>query len=1339
MTKQQQKYILRKIEKLSSTTCNVGNKLLEAAIKEKKFGVMPFLKFLFKIDTSFKAIVKAIDLPNDKNETMIMVSAIASHSMYLKSEAACEIMVEAVRGVMADLVNTAMLKSKSQLVDLCLDKFCFEGVAIDIPFLLEKSGLCYNPHWLKKLFDGGAKLKTCDKSSIKAVLLKKYEQPGVKLQMMKLLVENDAEVSFDTPNTTVIHEVVRCIICENGSVDTLDLVCRKFDFLRHEVCDKEGKTPWHLALAGKRKIGIEICNVLSKYSIDPSKKDKSDRRADYRMKDEDERVKILRNKEAQIKGISKESAAGKVHDVKKKKRNKKRKKNKENEGKPGETESSERLFHVDASMKIKSQGGNDEHSETLDIADENETVADNLGSCEKLSQADVLNEHDNQGESIKYNPVSTSGAREINEEMPDALESWEEMDVSEADRPDIAIGLEGLNSKIHHNFADNNGVIISTTPNVQEEHDPESQNNTLNLGAGISSKAFRRPVAIELTKEKIKYYLDQLQNQEDGYFRLVSTSSKQTVVQNSAVSNTGGKVKHKKIASDAQKTDKNSSSMESPDGRPFQKKSTHKDHLPVEGSEFEEYYFKNALWDIECCKKVMKILSGKKHKYIKKIFLAKMKILSQGDFMGNRKHCKSVSSIKGVELYETRLNDKDRVIWQIVPQLKLVSGKDEYREIIRVWDIVLDHDNIHHHVEVIERNIHERAHQVPDKLKVKLKSVSPNESNIHNNKRHPRLFSPCQDELMEYGDVFCPPMNPEKNSYCIAHLYSLSNCVVKLMLEDGDIERAFPYKEWPAEHDIINLPYKPAVLLLGRSGTGKTTCCLYRMWNEFVTYWKRFASRAQELSQLDTQSLSINECSPQPCETSKDYEEECSTVADEESTVASPDCESKLHQIFVTKNYVLCSRLRKQFLKFCDSEECAQYHIERMLETLPNNMIDIHDLSYPLFLTARQLYILLDYSLQDGEYFFNRDEDGNMTERIMSTDYDHEATLSDTLYDLDDSVDDEPLVLYPTSHEESSKKVRREVTASYFKTNIWPEIKKGNETMSPLLVWMEIKSFIKGSCEAIESEKGYLTEEEYIRVGQKAAPNFAGNRQQIYAFFERYKIHVQNHPSENLFDECDLVHNLFRRLPKEADKMKWVLHSIYIDEVQDFTQGELWLMLHNCSDPNRVFLTGDTAQSIMSGIAFRFEDVKTLFHHLKLEIPEVKHLTINFRAHSGILRLASSVTDLLKEYFPYSFDHNHALQEQGLVDGPKPVLLDHCPPTDLAVALAGKKRTATMIDFGAHQAILVRTQEAKEKLPRELKAAIVLTIFESKGLEFDDVVLYNFFTDSKVNKNYYII
>lgn len=52
-------------------------------------------------------------------------------------------------------------------------------------------------------------------------------------------------------------------------------------------------------------------------------------------------------------------------------------------------------------------------------------------------------------------------------------------------------------------------------------------------------------------------------------------------------------------------------------------------------------------------------------------------------------------------------------------------------------------------------------------------------------------------------------------------------------------------------------------------------------------------------------------------------------------------------------------------------------------------------------------------------------------------------------------------------------------------------------------------------------------------------------------------------------------------------------------------------------------------------------------------------------------------------------------------------------------------------DFGADQVILVRDKDAKKNLQNQIKnAALVLTILEAKGLEFDDVILWDFFSGS---------
>ena len=80
------------------------------------------------------------------------------------------------------------------------------------------------------------------------------------------------------------------------------------------------------------------------------------------------------------------------------------------------------------------------------------------------------------------------------------------------------------------------------------------------------------------------------------------------------------------------------------------------------------------------------------------------------------------------------------------------------------------------------------------------------------------------------------------------------------------------------------------------------------------------------------------------------------------------------------------------------------------------------------------------------------------------------------------------------------------------------------------------------------------------------------------------------------------------------------------------------------------------------------------------------------------------------------------------------MLLEACSPTDLALILQGNQRQSSRIEFGAHQVVLVVSNEAREAMPDELKQGLVMTIYEAKGLEFDDVLIYNFFKDSQVRE-----
>ena len=57
-------------------------------------------------------------------------------------------------------------------------------------------------------------------------------------------------------------------------------------------------------------------------------------------------------------------------------------------------------------------------------------------------------------------------------------------------------------------------------------------------------------------------------------------------------------------------------------------------------------------------------------------------------------------------------------------------------------------------------------------------------------------------------------------------------------------------------------------------------------------------------------------------------------------------------------------------------------------------------------------------------------------------------------------------------------------------------------------------------------------------------------------------------------------------------------------------------------------------------------------------------------------------------------------------DAPKPLFIKSCVFKDLSFLLSANERDKSLIEFGAHQAILVQSKEARDNLPSILKGAI---------------------------------
>ena len=172
---------------------------------------------------------------------------------------------------------------------------------------------------------------------------------------------------------------------------------------------------------------------------------------------------------------------------------------------------------------------------------------------------------------------------------------------------------------------------------------------------------------------------------------------------------------------------------------------------------------------------------------------------------------------------------------------------------------------------------------------------------------------------------------------------------------------------------------------------------------------------------------------------------------------------------------------------------------------------------------------------------------------------------------------------------------------------------------------------------------------------------------------------------------------------------------------------------------HNVFFAGDTAQTIAKGVGARFLDLRHIFYNLDWAVPKIVQLTTNYRSHGKILDLANSVVSLVELFFPKTIDK--LSKEESDKDGMKPVVIMPLEGKQLRALFTGtsmthdKEAQMTAPQFGCNQVLIVRDQAAKEMIPDIFKNMLCLSVFESKGLEFDDVILYNFFHLGDVSKS----
>ncbi|KAL6607966.1 hypothetical protein ACP70R_041029 [Stipagrostis hirtigluma subsp. patula] len=282
----------------------------------------------------------------------------------------------------------------------------------------------------------------------------------------------------------------------------------------------------------------------------------------------------------------------------------------------------------------------------------------------------------------------------------------------------------------------------------------------------------------------------------------------------------------------------------------------------------------------------------------------------------------------------------------------------------------------------------------------------------------------------------------------------------------------------------------------------------------------------------------------------------------------------------------------------------------------------------------------------------------------------------------------------------------KEVDYEKFSCSYWPHFNaKLTKDLDASTVFKQIISHIKGGNQASKSPNGKLEKQDYIMLFDRRFPSLrTKTRDKIYDIYLCYE---KKKCAAGEFDLSDFVNSLYSRLSTDSYSGDMV-DFIYIDEVQDLAMNQIALLKYVCSNYEEGFIfAGDAAQTIARGIDFRFEDIRSFFyiefhsnakHGKMLHVSDMFQLSQNFRTH----------------YLNPETSHVH---------GDTPLLLESFNGENALTTIFGgnngEQNERNM--FGADQVIVARDDTTREHVAGIVgKQAIVLTILEAKGLEFED-------------------
>lgn len=252
--------------------------------------------------------------------------------------------------------------------------------------------------------------------------------------------------------------------------------------------------------------------------------------------------------------------------------------------------------------------------------------------------------------------------------------------------------------------------------------------------------------------------------------------------------------------------------------------------------------------------------------------------------------------------------------------------------------------------------------------------------------------------------------------------------------------------------------------------------------------------------------------------------------------------------------------------------------------------------------------------------------------------------------------------------------------------------------------------------------KKYLELDQYLDedLGVKNSLFNEKDREEVYPKFIQYLEYLKKN---NLYDSNIICSELLGKVNKEYN-------YIFIDEIQDLTSIQTHFIRESLHEKmaHNFIMSGDAHQIVYNNF-FSFTKLGVMLYEtqsdkgVSYDESIIKILKTNYRNSKCITEVANKILKIKQLRFgAIDSVSNHLIETSSLEDGE--IHLYKSTPSNIKIIKDNIKDDVKSV-------VIVLNEEMKIQAREHFDAALLLTVQEVKGLEYEEVILYNFISNER--------